>query len=153
PMAELQALAEERGLHLIEDAAHALGSEYQGRPAGSLGRAAFFSTEHSKIISTALGGVATTSDEALAGRLRRIQATSPAPSAARVRRMLIPHLVFGLCYRTRRHWLGEWLLFRSRLYRHVEWSTPDLELNGIRPPNYLWRMGDAQSRLGLDQLR
>jgi dTDP-4-amino-4,6-dideoxygalactose transaminase len=153
PMAELQALAEEHGAYLLEDAAHALGAEYRGRPAGSLGHAAFFSTEHSKIISTALGGVATTSDAALASRLRQIQSSFPAAAAARVRRILIPHLVFGLCSRTRRHFLGEWLLFRSRLYRRAEWSTADAELAGIQPSGYLWRMGDAQARLGLEQLR
>jgi perosamine synthetase len=153
PMDVLQALAQSRGLFLIEDAAHALGSEYRGQPVGSLGDAAFFSTEHSKTITTALGGVAVTTEPALAARLRSIQAGCPAPDAARVRRLLIPHLVFGLCARTRRHSLGEWLLFRSRLYRRAEWSTPDHELQGLEPPGYRWRMGEAQARLGLEQLR
>jgi dTDP-4-amino-4,6-dideoxygalactose transaminase len=153
PMEELRALATARGLFLIEDAAHALGSEYRGQPTGSLGDAAFFSTEHSKVISAGLGGIATTMDAALAARLRAIQATCPPPDAARVRRLLLPYLVFGLCCRTRRHHLGEWLLYRSRLYRRVEWSTPDCELEGIEPAGYRWRMGDAQARLGLEQLR
>src|SRR5438552_6748759 len=103
PMDELVALAEARGLLLIEDAAHALGSEHQGQPVGSLGDAAFFSTEHSKTISTGLGGVAATTDAALAARLRALQAACPPPDAGRVRRLLIPHLAFGLCYRNRRH--------------------------------------------------
>jgi dTDP-4-amino-4,6-dideoxygalactose transaminase len=152
PMGELRALAEARGLFLIEDAAHALGSEHAGQPVGSLGHAAFFSTEHSKTISTGLGGIATTTDAVLAARLRAIQAACPPPDAGRVRRLLIPHLAFGLCYRNRRHRLGEWLLYRSRLYRRAEWSTADAELDGSEPPGYRWRMGDAQARLGLAQL-
>ena len=129
-----------------------MGSEHQGQPVGSLGHAAFFSTEHSKTISTGLGGVATTTDAALAARLRALQGACPPPDAGRVRRLLIPHLAFGLCYRNRRHRLGEWLLYRSRLYRRAEWSTADAELEGREPPGYRWRMGDAQARLGLAQL-
>jgi perosamine synthetase len=153
PMDELRDLAESRGLLLIEDAAHALGSEYRGRPVGSLGHAAFFSTEHSKSISTGLGGIAVTSDPELAARLRVLQRSCPPPDSARVRRLLLPHLVFGLCYRTRRPLLGEWLLFRSRLYRRAEWSTAEAEHEGREPPGYYWRMGEAQARLGLEQLR
>jgi perosamine synthetase len=153
PMEELRELAEALSLRLIEDAAHALGSEVRGRPVGSLGHAAFFSTEHSKSISTGLGGVAVTSDSELAAHLRSIQQECPPPNTARVRRLLLPHLVFGLCYRTRRHRLGEALLFRSRLYRHAEWSTSEAEHEGREPPGYCWRMGQAQAYLGLAQLR
>ena len=50
------ALAEEHGLALIEDCVHALGATYRGRPVGSFGRAAFFSTEETKTISTTMAG-------------------------------------------------------------------------------------------------
>jgi perosamine synthetase len=153
PMDELRELATARGVLLIEDAAHALGSEYGGRPVGSMGHAAFFSTEHSKSISTGLGGIAATSDPELAERLLAIQRACRPPDPTRVRRLLLPHLVFGTCFRTRRPRLGEWLLFRSRLYLHAEWSTSDSEHEGIEPPGYRWRMGEAQARLGLAQLR
>ena len=118
-----------------------------------MGHAAFFSTEHSKSISTGLGGIAVTSDPELAARLRDIQRACPPPDPARVRRLLLPHLVFGMCYRTRRPRLGEWLLFRSRLYRRAEWSTAEVEHAGCEPSGYRWRMGEAQARLGLAQLR
>jgi perosamine synthetase len=153
PMAELQALAAARGLFLIEDAAHALGSEHHGRPVGSFGHAAFFSTEHSKCITTGLGGVATTADPELAARLRQIQAECPPPDAARVRRVLIFYLAMGLWYRTRQRRLGDLFLYRSRLYRRAEPGTAEVEHRGAQPPDYLWRMGDAQARLGLEQLR
>src|SRR5205823_684163 len=112
-MDALRDLARTRGLRLIEDAAHALGSEHQGRPVGSLGDAAFFSTEHSKPISTGLGGLAVPAGADRAAKLRALQSASPPPVAPRARRLLIPHLVFGLCYRPRHFRLGEYLLFRS----------------------------------------
>ncbi len=58
PMAELQALARELGLLLIEDAAEALGSTYDGRPVGGFGDAAIFSFFGNKLITTGEGGMA-----------------------------------------------------------------------------------------------
>jgi perosamine synthetase len=153
PMEALCELARARGLLLIEDVAHALGSEYRGRPVGSLGDAAFFSTEHSKTITTGLGGVATAADAALAAGLRAIQSGMQPPSASRVRRILLPHLIFGLCYGTRHPRLGEWLLFRTRLHRWAEWSTQEREHQGLEPATYRWRMGETQALLGLEQLK
>ena len=54
-----------RGLILIEDAAHAHGSTYEGRPAGSFGRAAAFSFYPTKVITSGEGGMIVTADEAL----------------------------------------------------------------------------------------
>jgi dTDP-4-amino-4,6-dideoxygalactose transaminase len=153
PMEALKALAVRHRLFLIEDVAHALGSTYHGRPAGSWGDAAFFSTEHSKIITTGLGGVATCADPEVAARLREIQASCPPPGAGRVRRLLIPHLAIGLWYRKRQIRLGDLMLYRSRLYHLAIWGTPPAEHDGIEPPGYRCRMGDAQARLGLEQLR
>jgi dTDP-4-amino-4,6-dideoxygalactose transaminase len=51
-MDELCALAEERGLKLIEDCAQAHGATYKGRPVGSFGHASAFSFCTDKIMST-----------------------------------------------------------------------------------------------------
>lgn len=53
----IMALAERRGLLVIEDCAHALGGEYRGRPNGTIAHAAFFSSQWSKPVSTGLGGI------------------------------------------------------------------------------------------------
>ncbi len=70
----LSALAQERGLELIEDAAQAHGAQWQGRRAGSLGRAAAFSFYPTKNLG-ALGdaGAVVTDDEALAARVRALR--------------------------------------------------------------------------------
>lgn len=65
----IKAIADRHGLHLIEDAAHAHGSEWQGRRVGSLGTAGSFSFQASKNISCGEGGAITTNDEALYQRL------------------------------------------------------------------------------------
>ncbi|WP_019545203.1 DegT/DnrJ/EryC1/StrS family aminotransferase [Streptomyces sulphureus] len=53
----LREITEERGLLLIEDAAHALGASYRGRPAGSFGDLATFSFYANKVMTTGEGGM------------------------------------------------------------------------------------------------
>jgi dTDP-4-amino-4,6-dideoxygalactose transaminase len=72
-MAALMAIAHARGLVVIEDAAHAHGASYQGRPAGSIGHLASFSFQSSKNLTAGEGGIITTTDEALAASCRSIQ--------------------------------------------------------------------------------
>jgi len=67
-MDRLIPLAAEHGLALIEDAAHAQGSEWRGRRAGSLGLAGSFSFQNSKVMTAGEGGMLTTNDAAFAER-------------------------------------------------------------------------------------
>ncbi len=60
---ELAAIAEERGLALIEDAAQALGAEYRGRPVGSFGHPAVFGFYPNKQLTTGEGGAVTLATE------------------------------------------------------------------------------------------
>jgi perosamine synthetase len=73
-MKELLAVAAKRGLTVIEDAACAIGSEYDGNLIGKpLGTMACFSFHPRKILTTGEGGMITTSDAKLAERLRRLR--------------------------------------------------------------------------------
>lgn len=67
---ELGAICRERNIALIEDAAHALGATYRGRPIGSIARLTTFSLHPVKHITTGEGGIVTTDDPALDVRLR-----------------------------------------------------------------------------------
>lgn len=67
---ELGAIARQHDLHLIEDAAHALGATYRGRPVGGISPLSTFSLHPVKHITTGEGGVITTQDESLAQRMR-----------------------------------------------------------------------------------
>jgi perosamine synthetase len=70
---QLVALARERGLAVIEDAAEALGSKHHGRPLGSFGDAACFSFAASKIVTTGQGGAVVTNDAETARRVRQLK--------------------------------------------------------------------------------
>lgn len=71
-MDRLAALARERNLALIEDAAHAHGAEWQGRRAGSLGLAGSFSFQNSKVMTAGEGGMVVTNDAGFAARVRSL---------------------------------------------------------------------------------
>ena len=68
-MDPLYALAEKHGLRVIEDAAHAIGTEYRGRRIGSFGDTQVFSFHPNKNITTGEGGAVATRDTGLADRI------------------------------------------------------------------------------------
>lgn len=68
-MAALIAIAQKHGLHLIEDAAEAIGSVWHGRRAGSMGAFGAFSFHGTKTITTGEGGIFVTNDDALHERV------------------------------------------------------------------------------------
>jgi dTDP-4-amino-4,6-dideoxygalactose transaminase len=70
---ELRRLADERGLLLIEDAAHALGASAGERQAGTFGAAGAFSFFANKNLVLGEGGMVVTDDPALAQRARLLR--------------------------------------------------------------------------------
>jgi perosamine synthetase len=77
----LREIAARHGAVVIDDCTHGLGGSYRGRPNGAAAHAAFYSTQWSKPISTGLGGIAVTTDAALARELAALERAAPAPSA------------------------------------------------------------------------
>ncbi|MBC8325960.1 MAG: DegT/DnrJ/EryC1/StrS family aminotransferase [Verrucomicrobia subdivision 3 bacterium] len=71
--AALRAIADEHGLKIIEDAAEAIGSEFDGRKAGALGDVAAFSFHGSKTFTTGEGGMLVTNDDTLHARVMQLR--------------------------------------------------------------------------------
>ena len=68
----IQDLARENNIILIEDAAHAIGTEYRNKRVGANG-SAIFSFHPIKNITTGEGGMFCTDDQTLADRIRRLR--------------------------------------------------------------------------------
>jgi dTDP-4-amino-4,6-dideoxygalactose transaminase len=66
----LRALCDDRGLALIEDAAHSPSASRGGRMAGAWGDAACFSFFSNKVLAVGEGGLLATGDDAIAERAR-----------------------------------------------------------------------------------
>ncbi|MBV8549727.1 MAG: DegT/DnrJ/EryC1/StrS family aminotransferase [Acidobacteriaceae bacterium] len=69
---ELEAICRQHSLFFIEDAAHAHGSEWNNRRAGSFGIAGSFSFQNGKVLCSGEGGMLVTSDESFAERARSV---------------------------------------------------------------------------------
>ncbi len=72
-MERIEALARKRGLFVIEDAAHAVGSYYAGRMCGSIGDVGCFSFFANKNLPVGEGGMLVTHDRELHERLTRLR--------------------------------------------------------------------------------
>jgi len=72
-MPRINALAKEHGLRVIEDAAHAVGSELDGRKLGTWSDAGCFSFFSNKNMTTGEGGMLTTDDDDIAQKFQRLR--------------------------------------------------------------------------------
>lgn len=74
-MAAIHVLGQRYGFHIIEDASHAIGSRYQGKPVGGcqFSDITVFSFHPVKIITTGEGGMSVTSNAGYAEKMRRLR--------------------------------------------------------------------------------
>jgi dTDP-4-amino-4,6-dideoxygalactose transaminase len=64
-------LAQRYDVRLVFDAAHGLGTLYQGKPVGAQGDAQVYSLSPTKLVVAGEGGIVATNDDALAERIRQ----------------------------------------------------------------------------------
>ena len=72
-MQAIMSFANQHGLAVIEDAAHAAGSTLEGRGLGSWGQAGCYSFFSNKNMTTGEGGMLVTSDDTIADKLRNLR--------------------------------------------------------------------------------
>lgn len=83
-MDEIMSIAGRYGLSVIEDAACAVGTTYNGTPVGGIADIGCFSFHPRKVITTGEGGMVTTNRSDLAERVKSLRnhgSTGPAPGA------------------------------------------------------------------------
>lgn len=78
-MDTIRAIASQYGLKVIEDACEALGAEYKGRKAGTLGDYGVFAFYPNKQITTGEGAVIVTADDRAANYMRALRNQGRAP--------------------------------------------------------------------------
>lgn len=146
-------LAARYKLAVLEDCAHSLGATHRGRACGSLGTAAFFSTDHTKVINTGTGGMLTTDDDALAGRIASIYHRTPFPPAVRIRTLLAAFVVEVLLLHPRVAAVGRYLcgLF-WRLTLDCAYFLDELRVSKPTTYPYPARLSSPQAKIGLTQL-
>jgi dTDP-4-amino-4,6-dideoxygalactose transaminase len=144
---ELRDLCAQRGLVLLEDAAHAAGSFRHGRHLGTFGLAGAFSMFSTKNLSVGEGGFVVTDDDALAARVRLLRShgmTAPTWDRHRGHASGYDVVVRGFNHRidepraalaySRLRRLDEENLMRARLDARYREALKDLDLTIVFPP-------------------
>jgi dTDP-4-amino-4,6-dideoxygalactose transaminase len=146
-------LGRRHGVEVIEDCVHALGARHHGRLVGGFGRAAFFSTEETKTISSTMGGMAVTDDDAVAARLRAFQAHCARPSRWLAVRYLLKLVAYHVLTQPDVHRFTRPAYEALGRRNPLPGATSADERAGRRPPGYEQRLSNAQAALALRQLR
>jgi dTDP-4-amino-4,6-dideoxygalactose transaminase len=94
----LPGIARRHGIRLVEDSAHAHGSEWKGRKIGAIGDIGTFSFQASKLITAGEGGIIITNDDELERRARSVHDCGRMPGE-----WFYSHFIYGSNYR-----LSEW---------------------------------------------
>jgi len=94
----LPEIARRHGIRLVEDSAHAHGSEWKGRKIGAIGDIGTFSFQASKLITAGEGGIIITNDDELERRARSVHDCGRMPGE-----WFYSHFIYGSNYR-----LSEW---------------------------------------------
>ena len=133
-MPALAKLCDDKGIKLVEDAAHAHGSALDGRPAGTFGVAGSFSFYPTKVIAGGEGGMIVTNDAAIdeEARVYRDQGKGSFLANFHTRlganwRMSEPHAAIVLSQLGR---LDEFIAARQALAKRYDAS---IEQIGLRP--------------------
>ncbi len=152
-LSALKEIGHRYGLPVIEDCGHALGTTINGHPVGGLTEVAYFTTDHSKVMGTYLGGMATTNDPGLARKIRAIQQRTPFLPQELHCRLLQSFLLDYILYAPDIYWLGK-PVAATLNYLGLLFSFKD-ELLTAPPTAYPYpcRLSAQQARLGRSQLR
>jgi dTDP-4-amino-4,6-dideoxygalactose transaminase len=152
--------ARQRGLWVIEDCCHMVGSRYRDMHAGDdsngvgwesvgwRGDAAFFSSHWSKPFSTGVGGFARARDAELQRRLDRFAIDQcVAPGAVETAALAAQVAIHKLLFRPTTYWLAQGVKDRLARLGLFAGGAGEREYDLDPPPDYAKRMSWVQRRL------
>lgn len=88
-LARIRDICKKNKLVLIEDGAHGLGAEYEGKKLGGWSEVSFLSFGRDKVISAIWGGAIITNDEKLAGKIKKLNSELSRMGAGWVGKQLV----------------------------------------------------------------
>lgn len=144
----IQEIADYYGLYLIEDCCHAVGCKYIGKPVGSFGHVGFYSSDHTKMISTSTGGMAFTNIKKVAGGLEKNRGRYL--SRFRVLQIAFTFIMETIITHPRGYWFLRSLRGILNKTRVFYFHRDENSLG--KPKNYPARLSNIQSLIGLSQL-
>lgn len=149
---EIVEIAQRYGITVIEDCAPALGAEYKGKKVGSIGRVGFYSTDHTKMISTSTGGMVITDDEELASRIQQVYISSPFLSKLTIGKILFTFFTENFLYHPRFVFIGKWLAGLCSKANLFNFFLDEGKINKPTEYPYPARLSNIQAKIGIRQM-
>jgi perosamine synthetase len=153
PIHEIVNIAKKHNLFVIEDSAHALGSKLSGKLLGTIGDAAFFSSQWSKPYTSGLGGIAVTTNLAIAEKIQSIKSDFVSPPLSAKLRLGVQFTLFSLFFSPRNYWRAQNILRKLSSLGVFVGSSSDAELDGHAPIDHYWKMSKYQEKISAKQLK
>lgn len=147
-------IAGENGIPVVEDCCLSLGSKYRGKTVGTMGLAAYFSFQWNKPYTTGLGGMAVTSDSALADKIEQLRASEMClPSAKGVFMLWAQLIIYRSIVYPRTTALAQALFRYLTSKGAVVGSSSASEFQPTMAPDFFKGISGIQARGGLRQLK
>lgn len=147
-------IAKKHNLYIVEDVAHTIGGEYNGKKLGTFGVASVFSFGRDKAFSSVFGGIAISRDETFGQILRTYQKQRDYPSVGWIISQLfypvISYIILRLYYVFS---LGKALHFALRKVQFFSLPVSFSEKKGIFTPLQVQRIPNALAQLACIQVR
>lgn len=148
--------ANQHGFIVIEDCAHVIGQQVivhgTQKNIGSLGLFSFYSTDHSKIISTQLGGMLSTNDFELAEQIEKRGSITTQMSPWIENRIILNAILEYICLNPYTYWIGELAITVLQRLKVIFHFNNELITDFKKIKDYPLRMGPRLGVIGLSQL-
>lgn len=148
----IKALGEKYGIPVIEDISHALGATYNGQKVGGLTEVSYCSTDHSKVISTLLGGIVTTSDDKLCQKLQDISRHTLWLKQSQVKTIVRTFILEYLLCHPHVYWIGKFIWTFLAMKGFFFFFNDEMQTSKPTAYPYPCRLSSFQAVLGLSQL-
>ena len=150
---EVIEIAQRHGIAVIEDCAHAVGAEYKGKKVGSIAHVGFYSTDHTKMLSTSTGGVVTTDDEELASRIRQIYSRTPFLPKSMIRKILFTFVTENFLHHPKFYFIGKWFAMFCGYVNLFHFFYDEGKIEKPTEYPYPARLSNIQAKIGIRQMQ
>jgi perosamine synthetase len=138
---------------IIEDCAHALGAEINGKKVGTFGDAAFFSFARDKVISCVYGGMAVTNNDEIGQKLEQLQKEFGQPSLVWIFQQLLHPILLHYIILPLYDFLdlGKLFLIGSQWFHVLSKAVSWQEKRGLKPNYFPKALPNALAAMALNQ--
>ena len=147
-------IAKKHNLYIIEDCAHSLGAEYNGKKTGTFGDVGFFSFGRDKVISSVSGGMVITANSDLGNKIKEFRNQMPFPKKPLIIKQLLHPII--TCKSLRLYYffhIGKIMMFASTKLGIITKAYTKEEKRNKKPENFPAKMSNALAEIALHQMK